>query len=324
MQPGVMRSIGEGFRAAVKSWPGIGLFVAVAIPVTVAVVIGVAVTNPPAELFEPGVTAELAPPAQPAEPAAPAASPTTPAPSPLERERARREEQARVVTQWFGRAWPALLLIALFAFAANVWLTGAQIGYVGKRVLTQQARASDFWTEGARAFGALLGVNGLTLLGYGGLMILAVLFIALLSSMSGLAAAGLGLVIGVPVALAIIWVAVRLSFWSPAVVMDRLGPIAGLKASFRATRGRWWRVFGLWVLLTLIGLGLQIVFRAFSTLGGLIGGLGGTILDVIVAIPAILASLVLAFATPAASVRFYEDAKSNPAGASRGGAGAPA
>ncbi|MBI3331105.1 MAG: hypothetical protein HYZ96_03225, partial [Candidatus Omnitrophica bacterium] len=217
MGPGIKRSIVEGFRAANRSWLGIGFFAAGLAAVTVLAIGLILATSPPPELFEPTEPAAALPaielmesafaqeesPASPEEPAAqpeeppaatepapatePAAQPaetpaaTEPAPvdegeadlfdeledaeeaAPLLPEAAAPavpaddEARARVVGQWFGRAWPLLLIALLLAAAGNVWLNGGQIGYLAKQVSGQRAPVSEFWVVGSRAFFPLCG-----------------------------------------------------------------------------------------------------------------------------------------------------------------------
>lgn len=50
-----------------------------------------------------------------------------------------------------------------------------------------------------------------------------------------------------------IWLAIRLYFAVQAAVLERLGPRAAITRSAELVDGTWWRVFGLWLVMALIG-----------------------------------------------------------------------
>ena len=342
MGPGIGRSIAKGFAAASKSWPGIGFFAGGWILVMLVTVGAVAVTRIPEELLRPP-SAGVAPAPAAKTPAATAPTGTTEAatkgtdlfnqmskaadtaalddegdvsstaPAAGNEDLARRE---RIALEWLGRAWPMLLLCLIFLIAANLWLTGGQIGYLAKRVITQQAPLSEFWTAGTRAFSALLGGWGLSLLAVGALALIVALIALLFYGLSHVTPDWLlvllGIALGVAAVVGAIWLSVRVAFWFIAILMEKVGPIAGLKISFRATRGQWWKLFGLQALLVLIAIGVGLVFRLLDAAGGAIGG-AGMVVGVISAVLGTVANIYLGFVMTAANIQFYQDAKSLPA-----------
>ena len=359
MGPRIKRSIVEGFRAANRSWLGIGFFAAGLLAITVAAIGLVMVTNPPPELFEerPGIGARLeetlafAQEGETPEAAAPAADTATdteaeeptlfdqletpeaaePAPASTgegaadlldELEEAVApaaapdgEARARVIGQWFGRAWPALLIALLLAFAGNAWLNGGQIGYLAKQVTAQHAAVSEFWVAGSRAFLPLIGAWALSLLGMAGAIAVLALVGTGLAALPEAARAVLGALIGFGFLAGFIWLIVRLAFWFIAIVVERIGPIAALKASFRVSRGRWWRLVGLGLLMALVSYAAWVPFGLLEWVGTLIGGGAAVALSLVGNVGGIVASLYVGFVALAAYLRFYEDAKSAPAGA---------
>ncbi len=61
-----------------------------------------------------------------------------------------------------------------------------------------------------------------------------------------------------------IWLAVALALTTPALVLERLGPVEGMRRSFALVRGEWWRtaaVVGLGIVLA-VGLVLVVVVPA--------------------------------------------------------------
>lgn len=245
--------------------------------------------------------------AEPIPPLPDAVAPAAPVP-------AADEERARVIGQWFGRAWPMLLIALLLAAAGNVWLNGGQIGYLAKQVTAPPARVSEFWAAGTRAFLPLIGAWALSLAGVAAIVGILALVAALLALLPEAARAVLGTLVTVGLLIGFIWLVVRLAFWFIAIVVDRLGPIAAFKASFRASRGRWWRLVGLGLLMALISYVAWLPFALVEWLGNRIGGGAAVALGLIGNIGGILASLYVGFVALAAYLRFYEDAKSAPAG----------
>jgi len=337
MAVGIGRSMREGFRAANKSWAGIGVVIGVWIILAIVGLVGIGLTNPPAGLGEqarspvaditppPPATTTAVTPApdektnlfkdmETVKEAAPAPPATTVAPqtaAPPTAETAanatqNREEQIRAVREWVGRAWPILLIGVLLGLAVSTWLAGAQIGYLAARVRTQQSSLSQFWAAGARAFWPLLGVLFLMLVAVGGLALIMGWGIAAL----GAAIPGWLLAILLVILwIALVWVAIRLAFWLIAIVVDRTGPVGGLRASLRATRGRWWQLFGLILLLILISIGVRFPFGLLEGLGRLAGGAAMLATQLVGGVVGGVANVYLSFMFMAACIRFYEDAK---------------
>lgn len=358
MEPRIGRSIAQGFRAANRSWAGIGVFAVGLTAVTGLVTLGVASTNPPPEVFqeragtwrfelpelpvqeaqaqEVPVTAAEAEPAT-EEPttegeegvslfeqfetaedetalALPPTLPDAPALDTQEATPAQAEEQARVVGEWVRRAWPVLLLCLLIAIAGSIWLSAGQIGYVAKRVTTPHVPISEFWTAGTRAFLPVLGGALLSLVGLAGIVGIVLLFSMLLAILPDAARAVLGVLFAIALLVGLVWVLVRLAFWFIIIVADRQGPLAALKSSFRSTRGHWWRLAGLGVLMALISYAVWLPFTFLEWLGTVVGGGAALVAFVLIGnLGGFVASLYVGFATLGAYVRFYQDTKPLPA-----------
>ncbi len=361
MEPSIGRSIGEGFRAANKSWPGIGLMAGSWVLVGLFVVLAVALTRVPEELFRQTAEAptEVPPAATPSSPLPPTPIPpeataptktpsTSPAPEagqadlfkemaktgeaarPVEEAAAAalkvtpkkdtaREEQARqerIMDEWFQRAWPMLLFCALLMIAANLWISGGQLGYLAKRITAQQSSVSDFLRAGARSFGKLLGASLISLAVVGAIALVIGLFAVAGGALARVAPTWLLGILAALLILAlmvtVVWLAVRLSFWFIAIVADGVGPIAGLKISLRTTRGRWWKLAGLGLVMALISYGIWLPFGLLDWASGFIGGATAMILGILSNLCAVLASLFIGFVTLAAYIRFYEDTKPTP------------
>ena len=345
MEPAVTRSIGQGFAAANKSWAGIACYAAGWLVLAGFAVLSVLMTNPPAEVFkEPQAAESEQVPAPKAEPPAAVgtetAGPVTvfnqmemaqpPAVAPAQAEvpqaeppaatdatktaSAQDEQRRRVLGQWFSRAWPLLLFSLLLFIAGSSLLNAGQIGYAAKRIIAQQAAAKDFWAEGLRAFLPLLGGSLLALLGLGGFLLAFMLLAALFSRLPQAAGAVLAVLLITVMMAALVWLVVRLSFWFVVIVVERLGPLAALKASFRITKGRWWKLAGLGCLMALISYGATLGFAVVQWVGNAIGGPAAAILGLLGQLAAAVVGVYVGFAALAAYIRFYADAKSGTAG----------
>lgn len=334
MEPTIGRSLQEGFRTASRSWSGMAFFAGSWIAVTLVVVLSILITRPPAEIFEKEAAAprpaaslpDTAPPLPPAEVGLtePGTTPadggdvfhqlesTEPPPAAPADDNA---ERSRIIEEWFGRAWPMLLISILLFITANVWLNGGQIAYLLKRVTAQQAPVAEFWTTGVRAFGALFGAWCLAVFGVGALALLIFLLAFVMSRIGQAAPSWLTGLFGIVLALALfgglIWAAVRLVFWFIAIVAEQAGPVAGLKTTLRMTRGRWWRLFGLIAVLMLISFGVSAIFGAVEWAGKAVGGGIGSVIELLSNLAGVVVNLFLGFAVTSALVRYYVDAKSS-------------
>jgi hypothetical protein len=54
----------------------------------------------------------------------------------------------------------------------------------------------------------------------------------------------------------------------PACIVEQLGPVQSLKRSAQLTKGNRWKIFGLWLLVMVIAVIVNLIPKAFSTFGG--------------------------------------------------------
>lgn len=301
MEPEIGRSIREGFRVANRSWPGIGFVAGIWLSVFFVVLLLI-VGGFGMDLLQKVIQQEasLRQAAQAGEASA---------------VREQQEKLKRLVNDEFQqRSWPVLigcLLIALLVLlTVSLGLYGGQMGYLVRQIRGEPARVSDFWIIGKRTLGPLLGSSVLAcLVGLGGLGLPFLLLLAL-SFVSKLLSGILAVLFVIAAIVVLIWLSVRLCFWPIAIVAERFGPIAGLKASFRATQGRWGKIALFILVFVLIQIGGIVVFTPLQWLGGLLGSIGSTLLLIL---RLVVLNLYLPFALSAALIRFYEDTKSTPA-----------
>ncbi len=120
---------------------------------------------------------------------------------------------------------------------------------------------------------ALSGLVGLLAVGIvGGLLLL----IGSTGSAGVAVAVILGLVLGAGLFVVFVWLWVKLGFVPAAIVLERTSIIASMKRSWWLTRGAFWRVFGIRLLvLAMIGIATNIVVTPIS----LAFSLGSTVLE---------------------------------------------
>lgn len=336
MEPRIRRSINQGFRSTNQSIPGMAVLASWWLLAWLLMGVVAAGTNiPPALWQEPGSaeealrqpaatprartqsTADTTGTAQTVAAPSEASGSETSAADRTEVLRTTVAEQGRIALEWLGRAWPALLVACLVLLAGNLWLQGGQIGYLARIVQAQSAGVSEMWASGGRAFGALAGATLFSLVASALLAVALLLIGGLLSALSpvvpGWLTGLLGLLLFVAVVTGLVWLGVRLTFWFIDIVLERVGPVAGLKASFRFTRGRWWKVFQLGAALGLLAAGVLGIIRLLGWVATLIGGPLGVVAVVLTTILSVLANLYVSFLLPAALIQFYLDVKSGSA-----------
>lgn len=122
----------------------------------------------------------------------------------------------------------SLLSVVLFALASAACVQTIAAARVGRRT---------GWREGLSA-----GLGRL-----GGVLIASLIVLVLVS---------LGLL---ALVLPGIWIAVALSLTTPALVLERLTPVAALRRSFELVRGRWWKTAAVVLMAALVAFAALVV-----------------------------------------------------------------
>ena len=374
MEPGIGRSLREGFHAANRSWAGMGVVAGAWILTIGVLLLFLLITNPPWEALQQQLarqaTPAMVPTTEPAlpinttpadapssktapEPAAepvlttpqtttptatdaataPAASPSsapkasaptetptapavvaprpvTPPPQAASTASPAEVARTRAIDAWVGRAWPVFLLGFLLIMTVTLWLQGGKIGYLNKRINGQPAVIADFWTTGVRAFGPLVVTSLLSLVATIVLVVISGLVVWGLSLLPSTLGLIIGLLLTVALGIGLVWLLVRLTFWIIAIVIDGLGPIAGLRASVRATQGHGWKIIGLIALFILLFMTVGLGFTLVDWMGNRVGGAVGVVITQTSAILQLMVTnLYGSFAMTAALICYYDDLK---------------
>ncbi|MEU7036663.1 hypothetical protein ABZ958_23700 [Streptomyces sp. NPDC046237] len=140
---------------------------------------------------------------------------------------------------------PAILILLMATLVSAALLTVV----ISRAVLGRPVSIGAAWRE---ARPRLLQLLGLTLLLP--LMGAAIMLVALLpGTLVGDAAGGLLVALGALGGMvAIVWLMVRFSLASPALMLERQGIVSSLKRSAKLVQGSWWRIFGITLLTQLL------------------------------------------------------------------------
>ncbi|MFF7183077.1 hypothetical protein [Streptomyces sp. NPDC008121] len=140
---------------------------------------------------------------------------------------------------------PALLI----ALAATLFSAALLTVVISRAVLGRPVTVSTAWQE---ARPRLLPMLGLTLLLP--LMSVAIMAVGLLPGLLVGETAGVGLAVigGLAAFVVTIWLMVRFSLSSPALMLERQGIIPSMKRSAKLVQGAWWRIFGITLLTQLL------------------------------------------------------------------------
>lgn len=142
---------------------------------------------------------------------------------------------------------------AIYTVIAGIFLTGMLTAVVAEAVLGRRISIGETWHK---VRGRLLPLLGMTLLvALAAVVVVAVVtgIIVLLAVTSGaIVAVPVGILLGIGTLVLIIWAAVKISLASPALVLERVGPITALRRSWSLSKGQWWRIFGISLLAQVI------------------------------------------------------------------------
>jgi hypothetical protein len=173
------------------------------------------------------------------------------------------------------------VLNLLISTVLGAILTGMLMIVVSESVLGRSVDLGQVWSRVRPRFWALLGGSVLAgLLPAAGILVGLVVGLVVGLLFNGIAGAVAGIVLGVILLIfpgVYLWGMLALT--TPAIVLERLGPLQGLRRSWQLVRPDFWRVWGIRALAALIGSFLSgIIATPFATVGTIVllaGGLNG-------------------------------------------------
>lgn len=169
---------------------------------------------------------------------------------------------------------------SLLQVLATVLLSGLIVVAVSRSVLGRVASSKEVWERTKSKFLPLIGLNIITSIISGLMMIIGIaVFFVLLASVASTAKTetelfqGMGitlvglLILMVISALVSSYLSIKFSVASPAMVLENLGVFAAIGRSWSLTRGNFWRLFGINILTAIIT----------SMVAGIFGGIAGAL-----------------------------------------------
>ncbi|GAA1725480.1 hypothetical protein [Microbacterium paludicola] len=144
------------------------------------------------------------------------------------------------------------VIVTLALSALNVVVQGVVVAEVSRATVGERATLRELW--------AIVRPSFWRLVGYFVLQLLAILVVALVVAVPVIIGAGteqyLLAALIFPLLLAMIplwaWIGTKLYLVPSAIVLEGIGPIAGIRRSWQLTRGRFWPTFGVMVLISVI------------------------------------------------------------------------
>ena len=139
-----------------------------------------------------------------------------------------------------------IVIFVIVSIVASVLMAGAMIHAVSEHYVRQRISVGEAYRFALRRLGAMLGA-----------VILA-----------GLAVFGMIItVIGIPAA---VYFGVRWLFVQQAALLEGLGPRAALSRSSTLVKANWWRVFGIILVVGIIGVVASIILGLIPVVGSII------------------------------------------------------
>ncbi|MFF8971658.1 glycerophosphoryl diester phosphodiesterase membrane domain-containing protein [Streptomyces sp. NPDC014995] len=222
------------------------------------------------------------------------------------------DEQTRAMRDTLLNSGVVFVIALIGTIAATALLTAV----TSRAVLGRSVTTGEAWRDARPQVPRLFGLIFLLLLMAAGVAALGVLPGALLGGDAGAALAVLGSLGSIVV---VVWLLVRFSLASPALMLEKQGIRKSLSRSAKLVRGSWWRIFGIQLLsLIIANIVAMIVVVPFALLGAALGegGLGafaagrsdlGWTYLIVSGVGSVIGSLITFPITAGVSVLLYVD-----------------
>lgn len=177
---------------------------------------------------------------------------------------------------------------------------------ISRAVLGHQVTLGEAWSDARHQLPRLFGLTLLLSLIGGGIIAIGIVP-GVLVAVGGATAAGVGLAfLGGVVALGVVvWLMIRFSLASPALMLEKQGVLKSMARSVKLVRGSWWRILGIqlltMILVYIVSSIIQIPFVVVGMVAGSDGlsafasgnqaGLGWTYL-IVIGIGAVIGSTI--------------------------------
>ncbi|MFJ2278252.1 glycerophosphoryl diester phosphodiesterase membrane domain-containing protein [Streptomyces sp. NPDC087866] len=149
----------------------------------------------------------------------------------------------------------------LISMLATIFTTAVLTVVISRSVLGRPVTLSDAWAEARPRLLPLLGLTLLLAVMAAAIMTVGILPGFLIGDTAGVGLAFLGLLAAVVV---FVWLMVRFSLASPALMLERQSITASMRRSAKLVRDAWWRTFGVlaltWLLTFIVAMVIGIPF----------------------------------------------------------------
>jgi hypothetical protein len=157
----------------------------------------------------------------------------------------------------------SLTPVLVITLIGTLFTTAVLTMVISRSVLGRPVTLGEAWREAKPRLPQLLGLTILLPVISAAVLAVGVLPGVLVGSDAGIALAALG---GLAAGLVAIWLMVRFSLASPALMLERGGVLGSLRRSAKLVRGAWWRIFGILVLTLLLTLIVSMTIAVPFTL----------------------------------------------------------
>ncbi|MDF3302860.1 glycerophosphoryl diester phosphodiesterase membrane domain-containing protein [Streptomyces tropicalis] len=166
--------------------------------------------------------------------------------------------------------------VFLVSMIGTVLATALLTAVTSRAVLGRPVTAGEAWRDARTQVPRLFGLIALLLL-IGTAVIAAGVLPGVLLSVSGSPAGGAALALlgSLGAGAVALWLAIRFSLASPALMLEKQGVVKAMGRSAKLVRGSWWRVLGIQLLAVIIaGIVSAIVVIPFTLIASAVGGDG--------------------------------------------------
>ncbi|MFE6228628.1 MULTISPECIES: membrane protein [unclassified Streptomyces] len=158
-------------------------------------------------------------------------------------------EQLEALSGYLRASFTELVPTMLLSVGASVLVSALLTIVVSRAILGRPVTLGEAWREAGPRLPQLLLLSLALPLGAGALAFVAMLPGLLLGGAGGATLAFFG---GTAAFVAVVWLLIRFSLASPALMLERQGIVPALKRSAKLVDGVWWRVFGITLLTQLL------------------------------------------------------------------------
>jgi hypothetical protein len=182
------------------------------------------------------------------------------------------------LTRAMGDAMLSSGVVFLISLVGTVAATALLTTVTSRAVLGKSVTTGEAWRDARPQVAKLFGLIFLLVLIAFGVVAVGILpgiLVAIAGSGDG--GAALAVLGGLGAGVVALWLMIRFSLASPALMLEKQGIVKSLSRSAKLVRGSWWRVFGIQLLATIIAnVVASIVVIPFTFLAAALSGDGFT------------------------------------------------